>query len=216
MSKTIKHISKVKNFLKELLPKKVQFFLIKLYNLFFKIIFYNRPPVKPSNYKRYLSLQVGKYLSHESKNKKWMEGQIRYLEREFQSVARNKFILDISCGDGVGLKNFKKMGFNNVTGVDFSHEKIEIATKIGYPVFQADFHNLSFLKNENFDIVYSSHSLEHALYPKKVLLEFKRILKKDGILKLVLPYPDRGPIDVHVAKIELGTNRLDKGKFFRF
>jgi len=56
--------------------------------------------------------------------------------------------------------------------------------------------------------------LEHALYPKKVLLEFKRILKKDGILKLVLPYPDQGPIDAHVAKIELGTNRLDKGKFF--
>ena len=100
MSKIIKYTSRAKNLFKKLLPSKIK-------NIVFRLVdFFIRPPVKPTDYKKYLSLQIGKYLSHESVNKKWMDGQIRYLEKEFQNVDRNKFILDISCGDGVGLKNF--------------------------------------------------------------------------------------------------------------
>jgi len=105
MFKIIIFYSKAKNLLKKLLPSKLKNSIVKLVNFFIKS-FFIRKPLKPTNYKRYLRLQIGKYLSHESLNKKWMDGQIRYLEKEFQNVDRNKFILDISCGDGVGLKNF--------------------------------------------------------------------------------------------------------------
>ena len=39
-----------------------------------------------------------------------------------------------------------------------------------------------------FDFVFSSHCLEHIPNPIKALLEWKRLLKKDGILFLMLPH----------------------------
>lgn len=44
-------------------------------------------------------------------------------------------------------------------------------------------------KNESFDVAYSSHFLEH-LHPKKALQvckEMRRILKTNGILRIVVP-----------------------------
>jgi SAM-dependent methyltransferase len=62
------------------------------------------------------------------------------------------------------------------------------------------------------DIVYSSHTLEHAYWPDKVVKEFHRILKLDGKLFVVLPYPDSGNnAEAHGAKYELGTTTDDGG-----
>lgn len=47
--------------------------------------------------------------------------------------------------------------------------------------------NISFINNESYDFILSSHQLEHVANPIKALFEFKRILKKKGILILVLP-----------------------------
>lgn len=107
------------------------------------------------------------------------------------------------------MRVFKELGFSSVTGFEYCHEKVMLAKGYGYNVLQGDFHGLSAFSANTFDIVYSSHSLEHALYPSKVLAEFLRVLKPNGLLKLVLPYPDRGPIDAHVAKIELGSDLND-------
>jgi ubiquinone/menaquinone biosynthesis C-methylase UbiE len=62
--------------------------------------------------------------------------------------------------------------------------------------------------------------LEHAYNPSAVVNEFYRILKKGGLLKIVLPYPDtiRDNEEAHGGKYELGTYIEDKGetvtKFF--
>ena len=47
--------------------------------------------------------------------------------------------------------------------------------------------NISFINNESYDFILSSHQLEHVANPIKALFEFRRILKKNGILILVLP-----------------------------
>ncbi len=103
------------------------------------------------------------------------------------------------------------MGFTNIVGFELDAEKAETARASGYQVLQGDFHDLSIFGNAQFDVVYSSHSLEHALYPDKVLREFFRVLKNGGGLKLVLPFPDHGPLDAHVAKTILGTATDDGG-----
>jgi SAM-dependent methyltransferase len=47
--------------------------------------------------------------------------------------------------------------------------------------------DMSIVPNESYDFVLSSHQLEHVANPIKALFEFRRVLKKSGILILVLP-----------------------------
>lgn len=49
---------------------------------------------------------------------------------------------------------------------------------------QAD---LSFIKNDQFDFLLSSHTLEHSTNPLRVIFEFKRIIKKNGYILLIVP-----------------------------
>jgi ubiquinone/menaquinone biosynthesis C-methylase UbiE len=47
--------------------------------------------------------------------------------------------------------------------------------------------NLQDIPNEHYDFVLSCHSLEHVANPIKALYEWKRVIKKEGFLILVLP-----------------------------
>ena len=166
------------------------------------------------SYNRYADFQKAKYCSYESSIKKWKEGQKRFIYRFFSKINRHTKILDIACGDGVGLKTFKKLGFSNVIGIDFSQKKIERANKYGYPVFQLDMHDLRKVKTRYFDVIYSSHTLEHAYSPIQAIQQLRRVLKNSGKLYVILPYPDIGNWDdeAHGAKYQLGTDIEDNGK----
>lgn len=159
----------------------------------------------------YLELQTGRYKSFESMVPGWEAGQRRYLEREFFHVERSSAILDVACGDGVGLRVLHEMGFLDVTGFEYDQEKVAYAIGSGCGVIQGDFHDLSIFVENRFHVVYSSHSLEHALEPDRVLREFYRVLCPNGELRIVLPFPDTGPLDAHVAKEILGTHEDDGG-----
>lgn len=163
-----------------------------------------------ASYDEYLTRQTEKYYSSESRHPHWVNGQIRYITEEFATIQKSAHILDIACGDGVGLSCFKQLGFAFVEGAEIADAKIEIAKLIGYPVHRLDMHKLDKLSDSSFDVVYSSHSLEHAYDPPRVLSEFHRILKPEGLLKVVLPYPDvNAPDDAHGGRYELGTNIPD-------
>lgn len=166
------------------------------------------------DYETYKKLQKGKYCSLESTVKKWQAGQRRYINKSFKKVGKSLRIVDIACGDGVGLREFKKLHYTNVTGIELNQKKAKLAKKVGYPVLLYDMHNLSKLQKEYYDIVYSSHTIEHAYYPSRALREFWNILKPNGRLFVVLPYPDPGHWNdqAHGAKYELGTNIDDDGR----
>jgi SAM-dependent methyltransferase len=51
--------------------------------------------------------------------------------------------------------------------------------------------NLSRIANERYDFVISSHTIEHISNPLKALLEWKRVLKRGGVLLLVCPHKER-------------------------
>ena len=166
------------------------------------------------DYGKYVKLQKEKYCSHEMAVPRWEEGQKRYVEAVFANANRDLKILDIACGDGVGLRQFRSLGFKHIVGVDFNETKLEKARESGYEVLGRDMHDLSDFADRSFDIVYSSHSLEHAYRPAAVLSEFHRILVANGTLLVVLPYPDTGDWndEAHGAKYELGTNLVDHGQ----
>ena len=189
---------------------------MKVFKNIYKLFFNKKKTasIVHADYLSYEYAQKVKFKSHEIDVPKWEEGQMRFIKRWFNEYDKSLSILDISCGDGVGLRQFKKLGFLNVVGADFEEEKIKLASKTGYTTYLADFHKLDMFQDNEFDIVYSSHSLEHSYNPKAVISEFKRILITNGHLILVLPYPDADDWNLcaHCAKHEIGTNKNDNAK----
>lgn len=116
----------------------------------------------------------------------------------FTDTDRISTILDIGCGDGESVRTLRDMGFANVVGIDIASESPDVA--------QGDMHALEFADN-SFDIVFSSHSLEHAHDPLQALSEFCRVLKPDGQLYLVLPYLDVLDSE-HRARVHCGSEAL--------
>ena len=152
------------------------------------------------DYSAYVEAQTCRYRSFESKKRHWRNGQARYVSRAMKRLDRSANILDIACGDGVGLAMMKKMGFRSLTGVDLCAEKMQIAQQRGFDVRVGDMHDLGFLDEKTFGIVYTSHSLEHCYAPKLALQELRRVLEPGGLLLVVIPFPDTGPDDAHCGK----------------
>ncbi len=94
-------------------------------------------------------------------------------------------ILDVGCGGGICSIPLAKLGAQ-VTGIDAGDKNIEAAQKraeeVGVSVeFKSDLlHNI---KEENhYDVVLCLEVLEHVANPNNFFAEFKRVLKKDGLL----------------------------------
>lgn len=165
------------------------------------------------DYEVYKTLQTVQYCSLESQSAVWRQGQERYIQAMFSAIDRQCSILDIACGDGVGLRCFRDMGFTNVIGVEFNPKKVALARESGFPVLESDLHRLDTIADNTFDIVYSSHTLEHAYVPSVAIDELARVLKRGGCMYVVLPYPDFDPANgrAHGGKYELGTDVPDHG-----
>ena len=118
---------------------------------------------------------------------------------------------------GPGSRTFGRWGFWSLAGVELSGDKVlvaEIATDHRVPIYVGDMHERLPPPDGSVSIVLSSHTLEHAYEPAKVLAEFHRVLKPRGRLYVVLPYPDVAPQNekAHGAKYELGTDIEDGGE----
>jgi SAM-dependent methyltransferase len=169
------------------------------------------------DYEEYLRLQREEFLSHEADVPAWAEGLRRFVRLAFETLPRTSRILDCACGDGVALEELRALGFHALAGVELAPEKARRALGLGFRVEERDMHDLSPFASGEFQAVLSSHTLEHAYDPGKVLAEFRRLLAAGGALHVVLPYPDRGWRNerAHAAKYELGTHLDDGGEAVR-
>lgn len=126
----------------------------------------------------------------------------RSLEKQIELCNNNEFtsifkrllpdkqpILEAGCGSGRWVAWFIKNNWKAV-GIDWSEKLIERA-KNEIPdaeFYTADIRNTSF-KNEEFGSIVSLGAIEHTLEgPLASLKEHNRILSKDGILILSIPY----------------------------
>jgi SAM-dependent methyltransferase len=175
---------------------------------------------KFKDYQDYITAQTVEGLSHETDSETWTNGQIRCINEKFKDVPRHYKILIASCGDGVCLKQLKTLGFTDVTGLEIADEKIAIAQKINPNIIKTDICSGPFNLTDKYDIIYSSHTLEHVLYPEYTMKELTKFIKPDGTIHMILPYPDSGAADpknvhrfrVHCGVIPLGLHVEDKGK----
>ena len=93
-------------------------------------------------------------------------------------------VLDVGCGEGFCQPMFEKHGLI-YTGYALG-EDVEKAKEVGRNVYEEDFHFLPGGDN-NWDLVFARHALEHSPMPILALMEWHRVARYNLIL--VLPKP---------------------------
>jgi ubiquinone/menaquinone biosynthesis C-methylase UbiE len=130
--------------------------------------------------------------STKNKIEKYQE-RIRQLEWDaiFQYIPKNAQFLDVGCGAGYSLMKAKNQLNCDIKGIDpepgahgvgrYTSEEWK-----SLPIIQGSAENLPYEDN-SFDVVYSSHVLEHVNSEQQALDEMKRVLKPGGVLIIGMP-----------------------------
>jgi len=122
-----------------------------------------------------------------------LENQRKYYKlcfRRFLPKDKNSNILDLGCGYGSFVYFLKKEGYQNVSGVDTSHEQVEVSKMLGVEnIHQEDALTFVHQHNSEFDCISAIDLIEHI--PKDCVLEFLdsiyKALKPNGILIIKAP-----------------------------
>jgi ubiquinone/menaquinone biosynthesis C-methylase UbiE len=118
-------------------------------------------------------------------------------------------LLDVSCGEGIFLKEFsKRVKGAQVCGLDIS-DKALARSKVNNTsglLVNADGQYIPF-KDEEFDYVTCLGSLEHYLDPEKGMRELNRVGKEEAVFCIVLP--NSVSIDFLFHVIKYGEKPVD-------
>ena len=105
--------------------------------------------------------------------------------------AKERRVLDITCGSGYGTQFMAIQGGKEVIGVDIDSSAIAYARKhyehpnVSY--IESDAHNVPQLESGSFDTIISFETIEHLHSPLDFLLELRRLLKPNGCLIISCP-----------------------------
>ena len=104
---------------------------------------------------------------------------------------RPQTVFDIGCGDGFSLELFKQVLGDSIEtfGVEMNAEAAEQAKRSGHNVQQGLFEELNF-DGKCYDIVFSSHVIEHVASPAEFLRKAHQIMNVDGVLVIDTPNVD--------------------------
>lgn len=120
----------------------------------------------------------------------------QYLNRQgvYKEDLTGKQVLCLACGGGQQSIAFALLGAE-VTVVDFSSEQLKrdqlVSKQYNKPlrIVKADMRDLSFCKDEEFDIVYQPYSLNYIPKVDEVFDEVARVLKPGGLYDLMVHNP---------------------------
>ncbi len=101
-------------------------------------------------------------------------------------LGRKGRVLDIGCGPGFLLREFRDRGWQ-VQGTEFSEQSAAHARDVlGLPVAAGDVRELKF-ESASFDAVVMWHVLEHTPQPEQTLAEVARLLRPGGVFLCAVP-----------------------------
>ncbi len=116
----------------------------------------------------------------------WFVARRYTLVNLLKSTSKTSKILDVGCGGGPLLEELKKLGFENISGVDISDQAVEKCRNRGLVVSKMDANELQFEEN-TFDLLIVSDTLEHLEFDEKALQSFKCVLKPGGKIFVFVP-----------------------------
>lgn len=113
------------------------------------------------------------------------------LARGFR-IEKERPVCDIGCGKGNTLKEFERLGFRNLLGIEPSAYRVHMAHAIyGYEVLVGDFENeevVSTLKARSpIGIFFSHHVLEHVYRPYDFLKQASSLQQEGDYIILSMP-----------------------------
>jgi len=119
-----------------------------------------------------------------------------YINRHgfYPESLQGKDVLCLASGGGQQSIGFALLGAN-VTVVDFSEKQLEKDKLVSLKyqkqirIIKSDMRDLSFCKNEEFDIVYQPYSINYIPSVDNVFDEVERILKPNGLYDLMFHNP---------------------------
>lgn len=94
-------------------------------------------------------------------------------------------LLDVGCGDGQSLEILADLGWV-VSGVEVDPSAVEVARSRGLDVRHGTLADAAFAE-DTFDVVTSSHVIEHVHDPADFLAQSRRVLRPGGRLVTVTP-----------------------------
>ena len=139
-------------------------------------------PEKIFSHYLYLSSTASSFVSHFKKAAK------SYIN-DFNLDKKLSKIIDIGSNDGIALKPFKDLGFQNILGIEPAKNLVEIANKSGIKTIHG-FLNKNLIKeiNDKADLLLASNVFAHVDDVKSMAESFFSLLKKDGVLILEVQY----------------------------
>lgn len=133
----------------------------------------------------HLGQWTGPYRHHVKKRKQWVEKTLAEWVGNHAGQRLNG--LDLGCGDGANF-DWLRPHFSRLYGSDYNLLRLMRARKLGFDVrlFMADICEYP-AEDDNFDVIYFNHVLEHIPDDVAALREVHRILKPGGLVILGVP-----------------------------
>src|SRR5512136_965871 len=104
-------------------------------------------------------------------------------------------LLDVGCSHGAFSFEMARRGYS-VVGIDVNRESVEVGRKIQafLGLTNVVFHHMDILSNhfpeKQFDVIMMFETLEHIKDDSKVICEFGRMLKDEGVIIVSVPYAE--------------------------
>lgn len=145
-------------------------------------------------YHEYLEVQITR--SYSKRCDPFPERSRELINKVAETIEISGFdVLCVGCRNINEINYLRDKGAKKVVGIDLYSEDSDISVM--------DMHSMSFDEN-SFDMVYSSHSLEHSLDTMKAVNEFVRVVRDGGFIVIEVPvnYQTRGADLVDFASLE--------------
>jgi SAM-dependent methyltransferase len=138
---------------------------------------------RPASYRAYLDGQLARSLSRRANDPG--VGARFLIDRAARAMppSSGSSVLCVGCRNPVELDEFRARGYAEVVGIDLFSLRSDILVM--------DMHDLAF-PDDRFDVVYASHSLEHAYDLERVLHELGRVGRPGAALAVEVPVRHRG------------------------
>jgi SAM-dependent methyltransferase len=137
---------------------------------------------QPAEYREYLDAQLERSLS-KRENDPGAGARVlieHAVSGRASSAAR---VLCVGCRNGIELDEFRACGLHDVVGIDLFSQRDDILVM--------DMHAMTF-PGDSFDVVYSSHSLEHAYDVGTVVRELARVGRDGAVVAVEVPVRHKG------------------------